>query len=209
MGVFAYLGRERIRGFLGKNDLIIGWFSSEPAPKKGAVDSPKSLPGAPVQAEVDVAQLDSGLGIGLSIFGSYKELLAATSGWGFEWKLTATGGGTLRLSAPGLLVYTEDGKISGWRLDLKKVFADEHWKNWWPSLRQAGLDPQRKVAEQTRPQQDLNSDAGVRSAQGWLYPAYELHYLDGKLSEVRGGIRLGEGGIAPPTDTARPAGQGG
>jgi hypothetical protein len=154
--------------------------------------------------KIDVTQLDEGLGIGLSIQGDYKDLLEATKGWEFKWQLTATGGDTLRMTAPGLIVYAKSGVITGWRMDVPAVFAADGWKPWLRDLRKVGIDPKAQD-DSSAPRRDLYSDTTAQTAEGWVSPVYELRTAAGRLQQIRAGMKLGVGATGSPASAGSSA----
>lgn len=150
--------------------------------------------------ELDVPLLDGGLGIGLAIGGDYLNLIGATRDWDVEWKLTELGSGNSRATAPGLTVYSEQGRIRGYVLDIKDVFAAGEWQPWYKELLRAGLGPELNWRTATG---DAEMPQGVtehllkgRGGYSWggrdSNAAYTLYFRDGWLTRVEGGLLTGE-----------------
>jgi hypothetical protein len=150
--------------------------------------------------EIDVAALDGGLGIGLAVGGDYLNLVGATRDWGIEWKLVELGGGNTRLSAPGLTAYAARGKLTGYVLDLKVVFAEERWAPWRKALTGAGLSPELNwrtaTGEAQMPQGTtehvLTGRGGQEFAGENANTSYTLYFRDGWLKRVEAGRSTGE-----------------
>jgi len=159
---------------------------------------------------VSVDKLDSGMGMGLAIFGSQGEVVRSTSQQGLEWTLTTLGDGHLRLETSGLRIGAADDVIESFELDLATVFADPLWSGWLAGLREANVEPQLNLRE-VQGDQELTAGrtilelAGSQSLQyggSWRHPAYELEFQDGWLRKVRAGMAIGssvdDGAGTPP-----------
>jgi hypothetical protein len=162
-----------------------------PDPVRQALPEPR--------ASIDLTSLDAGLGCQLRQFSDYLPLIDATRAWGVEWELAETGGGTTRLSAPGLLVYTRDGLILTYDLDLRAVYANARWVQWQPLLRQAGLSLDLTYTALTGKEDmpagksELEYDSANRVE---LKPSpargkYILHFTDGWLTRVVAAVNYG------------------
>lgn len=149
--------------------------------------------------QVDVLQLDEGLGIGLAVFGSQGEVVRSTSEWGLEWKLTTLGSGRVRLETDGLRMQAAGDVIESYELELDRVFGNEAWEPWFEDLRNANVEQQlnlREVqgAEELPKGRTILQLEGPRSVQysgNWRHPAYELEFRDGWLEVLKAGMAIG------------------
>ena len=161
--------------------------------------------------QVSVDGLDSGLGIGLAIFGSQGEVVRTSSDWGLEWKLTTIGDGRVRLETSGLKISAAGDVIESYELDLAQVFTDPLWENWRAELQLANVEPQLNLREVQGDEElpsgrtilELASPKSLQYSGSWRHPAYELEFRDGWLRLLRGGMAIGSAvdpasGSAPP-----------
>jgi hypothetical protein len=175
---------------------------------------------------LDYQALESGLGIGLRIFGDYLDVLNATNDWGVTWQLTDTGNGTQRCGAPGLLLYVEGGRIRSYELDLPTVFATPAWQPWYQDLKRAGITPDLTwtalTGESEMPggvaEREIHSSTDSEWAGGPAHAVWKLAFSDGWLRYLNGGITIGsvsleeaaagaspEQGGTPPDPAAQPS----
>lgn len=153
---------------------------------------------------LDIAALDGGAGIGLAIGGEYLNLIAATRPWGVRWKLTERGGGRARLDTTGLTVRTEGSRISGYDIDIPRVFKDEKWLAWRKPLAETGLSPELNwrtaTGEALMPhgmtEHVLTGRGGLKFGSNPATTAYTLYFRDGWLQRVEAGLSTGN--IQPP-----------
>jgi len=143
----------------------------------------------------DIDALDRGLGIHLSIGGDYKEVISATRDWGIEWKLTAPGGGRLRLTTSGVEVSCENEKIRNYTVDLSAVFADPAWEAWAKQLKQAGYYPAQRYRDIAGPEAADGQELWLHrstplSGSKDVHPAYRLRFKQGELVELLGAIEF-------------------
>jgi hypothetical protein len=161
----------------------------------------------PVQ-QIDVAALDGGAGIGLTLGGDYLNLIAATRPWQVKWKAVALGGSQTRLDAPGLTVFAAGSKIRGYRLDVKDVFGSTEnagpWQPWRKKLADAGITPELNwrtaTGEAEMPkgltEHVLTGRGGLKFGGEPATTAYTLVFRDGWLVRVEAAPSLGN--IPPP-----------
>jgi hypothetical protein len=147
--------------------------------------------------------LDEGLSIGLSVYNDYHALLDKTKDHGIEWKFTAEGD-TLRLSAPGVIVYVQGKDITAYTLKLDQIFAEEHWDWWQDELSAAGISDRTTSAQvsgqsSAQGKVSLYGSRSIHRKDGWATPAFELDFFQDKLSELHAGIRPGTGSEQPVT----------
>jgi len=151
------------------------------------------------ERSVDWHAVDKGLGADLRLFGDYLDFVGVTGEWRADVTLIATGEGRWRLSAPGLLIYVRDGMIWTYELELAKLYGDERWQPWWPELEKAGLtmdltwedvtgDPNMPRGATEYP---MRREPATRLKDGWAYPVYILHFSNGVLTSIEGGIDFG------------------
>jgi hypothetical protein len=166
-------------------------------------------------ARVDAAQLDSGLGIGLALGSNYLELVSATEPWKVNWTITVLGQGHLRLTAPGVKVYSDGGKISGYDLDVKQVYAEKSWAPWQDALRRAGVSPDQnwRTATGAAEMPHGATESTLRGGGGHDFggePAnsfFTLHFASGWLVRVEAGLSTLEI-QTPPVEPAAPEKRG-
>jgi hypothetical protein len=143
--------------------------------------------------------LDAGLGLELVMFGDPGKIVNRSQSMEVDWKIVPTGGATSRMTATGLNVYSDKHGISGWRMDVPLLFRTEAWKPWLRELREAGIDPELLL--QPAGQEfvaTLEGSLSVQTTEGWKSSVYEIHYVDGKLREIKAGVRLGAGAAPAP-----------
>lgn len=171
---------------------------------------------------LDSSAMDSGLGFGLRLDGDYLEMLAHMREQDPGWKVTASGGDTARLTAPGATVKVIGGRIQNYELQLEPLFAADGWNPWLQGLEDAHLSPQLAwtslTGEKEMPEGASEREISGKSfkrADGWVTPVYILRFSDGYLRSIELAIRFGvaEPGIeaqdAPPPSpdpAARPGG---
>jgi hypothetical protein len=158
---------------------------------------------------VDTAVLEEGLGIGLAPLADYLEVIELTKEAGITWELKTTGGGTLRMTAPGIVAYVDDGKLRGYTLDVPVVFGHREWSAVQRELRRAGITPEL-MADAVMGEGAVGSNVSLEGARvaetrrGWVYPVYDLRFAGGTLKLIRAGLRIGPARVAGPQDA--PAG---
>lgn len=165
-------------------------YAKLPAPVKQAVPEP--------QVQVDLQALDDGLGVELTMFGDYKDFIAATREWRPEWKLSQ-GEGQQRLSAPGVKVYIRDGLIFTYELDIPRLFTEPAWAPWRSALSAAQLTPELSYTALTGEQAAPPGESEVKLhgkreqdvAGGWASAVYILGFRDNQLRRVVGGVDFG------------------
>jgi hypothetical protein len=154
-----------------------------------------------LRPSVDWHALDQGLGADLRQFTSYLDFVNNVRQWGAgdQLKLISTGDDHWRVTAPGLRVYVQDGLTWTYELELRKIYADDGWKPWWPTLRAAGLVPElswEDVSSQPAPTEEhyefvMRRTPATRVREGWVYPVYKLHFDRGKLSSMEAAVEFG------------------
>ena len=148
---------------------------------------------------VDWHAVERGLDVELRLFGDYNLFVGATRTWEPGLSVISTGPDTWRLKAPGVLIYVQEGLIWTYELDLGEIYAEPRWEQWWPSLREAGLTPDLKwedaTGEPERPrghsEHGYRGPRSTRLKDGWAYPVWVLHFSDGRLARLEGGIDFG------------------
>jgi hypothetical protein len=171
---------------------------------------------------VDVTALDDGLGIELRLYGDYLDVIAATQEWKIPWEIKTTGGGTLRVTAPGITMFTRQGLVQTYELDLQELEDATVeggallWAAWLPQLRRAGLDraldqEQFSGLQPAAGESNTFYLAGERDitvGRGTVKPQYLLRFRQNELAIVKGGQSYsgdGTGTVGKPETQAAPA----
>ena len=157
----------------------------------------KKLTGKKVQ--VDQAFLFGGLGIGLALFETYEPMLEQTKPWKPGWEVKDTGGGTVRLQAPGIKAFAVGGLIETYDIDLGAVTSAPCWKPWLPKLAKAGLTQSLAwtdiSGEELAPASDrefsYTDPQAVKLPDGWAHRMVVLHFISGKLKRIEGRLSFG------------------